>query len=58
MSLEGFQGTRYSLSARFKVVGFPISGIVMNVYGPHDAMEKRDFIHSLRRLKVEIENFH
>ena len=58
MSLEGFEGTRYSLSAGFKVVGFPISGIVMNVYGPHHAREKREFIHSLRRLKEEIENVH
>ena len=58
MSLEGFQGTWYSLSAGFKVVRFPISGIVMNVYGPHYAREKRDFIYSLRRVKEEIENVH
>ena len=56
--LDGFQGTQYSLSVEFKVVGFPISGMVTNVYGPHHTGEKRDFLHSLKRLKAEIKNSH
>ena len=51
VSLGGFQGTQYPLSTEFKVVGFPILGIVMNVYGPHHAGENREFLHSLRIIK-------
>ena len=58
MILEGFQDNWYSISAKFKVVGFPISGMVMNVYGPHHTGEKREFLYSLRRLKEEIANAH
>ena len=34
VSLSDFQGTRNSISVNFKVVGFPISGLLRNVYGP------------------------
>ena len=34
VSLSDFQGTLNSISAIFKVVGFPISGLLTNVYGP------------------------
>ena len=50
MSLEGFQGTWYSLIACFRVVDFSISGKVTNVYGPRNARDKKDFLISLGRL--------
>ena len=30
----------------------------MNVYGPHNAWEKRDFLQSLRRLREGMDNDH
>ena len=49
--LTNFQGTRNSLSTNFKVVGFPISGLVTNVYGPQKAGDKRSFLKYLINLR-------
>ena len=48
--LSGFQGTRYTLLADFKVVGFPIQGMMTNVYGPQVEGDKREFFGSLRSV--------
>ena len=41
VSLSDFQGTRNSIYANFKVVGFPISGLLRNFYGPqHSGISK------------------
>ena len=50
-SLGAFQGNRCSLSTEFKVVGFSVEGTIMNVYGPHNAREKREFIKYLQKLR-------
>ena len=34
VSLSDLQGTHNSILANFKVLCFPISGLIMNVYGP------------------------
>ena len=52
VSLSDFQGTRNSISANFKVVGFPISGALTNVYGPQHSGDKRSFLKSLSNLKT------
>ena len=43
VSLSDFQGTRNSISAIFKVIGFPISGLLTNFYGPQHSSDKRSF---------------
>ena len=52
VSLTDFQGTRNSLSASFKVVGFPISGLITTVYGPQKDGDKRSFLQSLINLRA------
>ena len=52
VSLSNFQGTSHSLSVNFKMVGFPISGFITNVYGPKKVGEKRNFLESLINLRV------
>ena len=51
VSLFNFQGTRNSISANFKVVGFPIFGLITNVCGPKKAGDKRSFIKYLINLR-------
>ena len=43
VSLFYFQGTRNSIAAIFKAIGFPISGLLTNVYGPQCLNDKRIF---------------
>ena len=43
VSLFNFQGTRNSISTIFKVIGFPITGLLTNVYGPQGPNDKRIF---------------
>ena len=50
VSLRGFQGNQCFISTDFKVIGFSVEGVVTNVYEPHNAREKRDFIKSLRKI--------
>ena len=50
VSLTNFQETRNSLSANFKVVGFPIYGLITNVYGPQKAGDKSSFFKYLINL--------
>ena len=54
VSLSNFQGTRNSISAIFKVVGFPISGLLTNVYGSQHSSDKRRFLKTLSNLKTYI----
>ena len=58
VSLGGFDGTRCLLSADFKVVGFPVEGMITNVYGPHKPGEIRKFIKSLRKVQEKVSNSH
>ena len=48
VSLTCFQGTRNSIIANFKVVGFPISGIITNIYGAQKVVDKHIFVISLQ----------
>ena len=52
VSLTNFQETRNSLSANFKVVGFPIYGLITNVYGAEKSRDKRSFLQSLINLRA------
>ena len=52
VSLFDFQGTRNSISTIFKVIGFPITGLLTNVYGPQGPNDKRFFFKSLSNLKT------
>ena len=58
VNLSGFQGTRYSLTTDFRVVGFPIKGMLTNVYGPQREGDKRDFLGYLRGLREIFPNAH
>ena len=51
VSLIDFQRTRKSISVNFKVVGFPISGLITNVYGPQKDGDKCSFLKSLINLR-------
>ena len=46
------------LTDKFKVVGFPISRVVTNVYGPQKVMEKCSFISSLKSVRYILPNEH
>ena len=54
VSLSDFQGTRNSISAIFKVIGFPISGLLTNVYGSQHLGDKRSFLKSLSNLRTRM----
>ena len=58
VTLTGFQGTRNVITTNFKVVGFPISGIIMNVYGPQKSVDKHSFLSSLKHLRESLPNVH
>ena len=58
VNLSGFQGTWYSLTIYFRVVGFPIKGILTNVYGPQRVGDKRDFLGYLRGFREIFPNAH
>ena len=52
VALSDFQGTRNSISAIFKVVGFPILGLLTNVYGPQHSSDMCSFLKTLSNLKT------
>ena len=52
VSLSDFQGTRNLISTDFKVVSFPVSGLLTNVYGPWHSGDKRSFLKSLSNLRT------
>ena len=52
VSLPDFQGTHNSISVIFKVVDFPISGLLTNFYGPQHSGDKRTFLKTLSNLKT------
>ena len=52
VSLSDFQGTCNSIYVNFKVIGFPISGLLMNVYGPQCLSYKCNFLENLSNLKT------
>ena len=54
VSLSDFQGTRKSISIDFKVVGFPISSLLTNVYGPQHSGDKRSFLNSHTNLRTRM----
>ena len=56
--LSGFKGTHNSLTTNFRVVGFPIYGIVTNVYGPQKVGDKRGFLGYLISLREIFPNDH
>ena len=56
VTLTRFQGMHNSLTANFKVVGFPIFGIVTNVYGPQKDVDRRSFLSSLKHLRESLPN--
>ena len=58
MSIEGFQGTQYSLTIEFMVFAFSILGKVTDFYGPQNVGDKREFLLSLRHLREGIPNSH
>ena len=58
VSLSDFQGTRNSISANFKVVGFPISGLLTIFYGPRHSGDKGSFLNSLTNLRTRVPSEH
>ena len=52
VSVFYFQGTRNSISAIFKVIGFLILGLLTNVYGPQCLSDKCYFLKTLSNLKT------
>ena len=56
VSPTGFQETHNSITANFKVVGFPISEIITNVYGPQKYLGKRSFLSSLKNMRESMPN--
>ena len=52
VSLSDFQGNQNSISVIFKVIGFPISGLLTNVYGPQFSSDKHNFLKTLSNLKT------
>ena len=58
VKLEGFHGNKCFISAEFKVISFSIEGVVTNVYGPHNAGEKKSFINSLEKIHEERKGRH
>ena len=58
VNLSGFQGTQNLLTTNFRVVGFPITGMLMNVYGPQSVKDKWDFLGSLRHMRERFPNAH
>ena len=58
VTLTGFQGTRNSITSNFKVVGFPISRMVTNVYRAQKEWDKCGFLSSLRSLRESFPNDH
>ena len=58
VSLTGFQGTCNSIIANFKVVGFPISQIITNVYVPKKVVDKCSFLSSLKNMREISPNVH
>ena len=53
VNLGEFHGRRFLLSTEFKVVGFPVEGMIMNVFGPHNTSKRRDFIKSLQKVQEQ-----
>ena len=58
VSLSGFNGNHWFISAEFGVINFSVTGILTNVYGPHILGEKISFIDSLRHIHEKIEGNH
>ena len=58
VSLFGFNGNHQFISTEFGVIGFPVTRILTNVYGPHIPREKMSFIDSLRHIHEWTEGKH
>ena len=53
--LSSFNGNRRFISAEFRIIGFSVSGVLTNVYGPQNPCDKIDFINTLRSINDWIE---
>ena len=56
--LSSFTGNHHFISAKFRVIGLSASRVLTNVYGPHNSIDKVDFIKSLESIHEWMEGRH
>ena len=48
--LSSFNGNKCFISIEFKVIGFSLSGVITNFFGPHNSREKLNFFKTLKNI--------